>query len=114
MKRPHCKEEIAKDLYDDTSGAVFIALDSSGVGAWVWPAIWGIRKYEGCVEFGRGFDRQPFNDGCDESIINWMSDAECNVVYYRKKPKAGEAWLVKPLKDGYEWERVDKQIVFTN
>lgn len=113
MKCPNCKEEIRMDFYDETPGAVFVALDSgTGFSAWVWPAIWGIKKYDGCVVFGRGVDNASLDECCTDNI-GVLSKVECEGVYFDYPTHGGQAWLVKPLKEGYEWTRVDEQIEFS-
>ena len=111
MNCPNCGEEIRTDLYDDTAGAVFITWDSNNSYPFLWPASMGLKKYKGCVNFGRGVDTIPARKTGDGKVL-WFSIAMYKDIYYAC-PKEGEAWLVKPHKDGYEWERVDEQIGFS-
>jgi len=109
MKCPYCKKEIPIALFDETPGAVFIIKDSYDDYNNVWPAKWGIKKYRGCVVFGRGISECSLSD--DENFLT-LSDKECYNIYL-DHPKKEEAWLVRPIEDGYVWERVDDKIVFS-
>ena len=112
MKCQNCGYEEPKVLFDETTGAVFVALFSDNDIVFVWPASRGIKKYKGCVEFGEaGREEGPFDEETYNALKYWKH--ECDEIYF-DHPKAEEAWLVKPLKDGYEWERVDDQIGFSN
>ncbi len=106
---PNCKEEIRQGHCDDTPGAVYVSLDSGNHNPYAWPAMRGIKKYKGCVQFGRGCD-DVCMDMADDSDCMCMYPKGCDEVYY-DHPKAGEAWLVKPK--GQDWERVDDQIEFS-
>ena len=112
MNCPNCGEEIRTDLYDDTAGAVFVAMDSDWDMIYCWPAALGLKKHEGCIEFGRGVDCVVAHSACNGTV--WvLSISDCRDLYF-DVPSRGTAWLVKPHKDGYEWERVDEQIGFSN
>lgn len=111
MECPHCKKEIRVDFFDDTPGAVFICRESANDFVVVWPAIWGIKKYEGGEKFGRGIDNLPMA-AVIEGLSLVLEDDECNEVFF-DCPVDVEAWLVKPIKEGYQWEQVDDQIGFS-
>ena len=113
MNCPNCGEEIRTDLYDDTAGAVFASMDSDDCCVRVWPAMFGVKKYEGCVEFGQGnSDRPHSSSSADDSESISLSIKECK-LFLLDCPKEDTAWFVKPHKDSYEWERVDEQIGFS-
>jgi len=110
MRCPYCEKEIPVVLFDETPGAVFVIKDSSNNYSNVWLAKWGIKKYPGCVIFGRGV--KNYSLYYDENFLT-LSDKECDNIYF-DHPKKGEAWLVKPTKDGYDWERIDDKIAFSD
>jgi len=113
MNCPHCKKEIRMDLYNDTPGAVFVACDTNET-CFAWPAIFGIKKYEGCIEFGRGVDTVPLHGSAIFARGGALScdDDEC-MAFFGDIPHEGEAWLVKSTSKGWDWERVDDQIEFS-
>lgn len=115
MKCPECGFQPVETIKSEVAGAVYISRDSGGGGVWVSPALFGLRKWEGCVEFGSGYDNDKFIDGDDDYRLHFSSD-ECKALYYDYPPLAGTAWLVTPHKNGvdYEWEQVDQLIEFTD
>lgn len=67
---------------------------------WVSPACMGLKKYEGCVEYGSGRSSSSFNDDNDLSDSDRdggapmrLSVGQCKEVFF-DVPKDGEAWLV--------------------
>ena len=98
----------------DLLGAVIIAKNSDRDTSFVMPTSLGIKKYEGCIEFGIKDADIPteYWDGDigDElqglcNYITRFSDEMCDKVYY-DHPEQGEAWLVSPTKNGKDWQWV--------
>jgi hypothetical protein len=111
MKCPECGFEQKNVLYDETMGAVFVSRDSGRGFPMAWPAVLGLKKYAGCVEFGLGGYDSPEGDDANTALV--LSDSECNKVFF-DSPAAGEAWLVTPCdKNSYWWERVDECITLS-
>ncbi len=112
MKCPNCQKEVPEVVECDTVGAMFIVKDSEEF-IFVWPAIWGLKKYEGCVMFGRGIDN-GYLDAMDENpFCLTLSENGIKEVYY-DCPGKEEAWLVRPKGKDWEWERVDETITFSD
>ena len=113
MKCPHCKKEIGESLHDNTPGAVFVTKDTGNDHSFVWPAILGLKKYRGCVEFGPATDDHPaHNSSYDDGTSMKLNDKECDNIY-GEHPCCGDAWLVKPCGDEWLWEHVDTNIMFS-
>ncbi len=114
MKCPKCgcESKLMESLFDETSGAVFVSRDSDDSYVRVWPAITGIKKYSGCVEFGTGLGDEPLAEGDSSDLFFAQAKHECERVYY-DFPEQETAWLVKPGKKvgTYEWERVDEKLM---
>lgn len=115
MKCNHCGKEVKviKKFFSDAIGGFIVVRNSDDdKGAAMWPAIYGVKKYHGCVEFGRAIDGCSWDDADDEATIS-MFKGECEAIFY-DYPKIETAWLVTPAKDGYDWERIDDQIEFSD
>lgn len=113
MKCNHCGKEveIVKEFVSDIPGAVIIAHDTDGMMA-VWPASLGLTKYEGCVEFGNTTGSTDLSEILhDGEGVNFYS-INAEDIYF-DTPLKETAWLVTPVRGGYEWERIDDQIEFT-
>ncbi len=101
------KYEISKDkkvISCDVSGAMFIC-KSTGINFLrVFPALVGLTKKRGCVEFWPARkDRYRY----------WnIGQSFCKKIYYDKCP-ANQAWLVVPSGKDYDWYRVDHLIDFS-
>ena len=93
-----------KNLFDETPGAVFVIKNTGYNDICMWPAVLGIRKWRGCVYFGRARDKY--------GNCLWLTNCTCDRVY-GDHPARGEAWLVKPDGKYWLWERVDDQIGFS-
>jgi hypothetical protein len=114
MKCKHCGKEVEfiTQFFDDTPGAVIVALDSD-CNLCVWPAAWGLEKKQGCVEFCTAkFNNNSLEEEVDSCNVTRLSDSECKALY-GDAPAGEEAWLVKPIEDGYEWTHIDEDIVFS-
>ena len=115
MKCNHCGKEVKSvtEFFDTTPGAVIVAMDSDST-LCVWPASWGLEKRAGCVEFcDVRHEDMALEDmaGANNAIL--LSISECKELYL-DCPEREEAWLLKPIKDGYEWTRIDEDINFSD
>ncbi|MHA1591481.1 MAG: hypothetical protein ACTSUP_03320 [Candidatus Heimdallarchaeaceae archaeon] len=103
-------KKLVKSITDNTPGAVFVAKFSSDNCAYVWPAVFGIRKIEGCIKFGEAKSCGGFAYDLDfAGLALFLSNKESDFIYYDHCYKK-EAWLVKPHGEYYLWERVDHKL----
>ena len=115
MECNHCHKQvtIVKEYRSNKIGAMIVAADTQGrIG--VWPAMHGLKKYEGCVEFadtksGATYLGSMFANG----LAVKLTEESCLNLYF-DVPEEGTAWLVTPGKDGYSWIRIDEKIEFSN
>ena len=115
MKCTHCGKEfeLITQFYDNTPGAVIIALDSEGTLA-VWPAAEGLEKREGCVEFSRADGGQDnLENESDDGEVKLLGQSQCRDLY-GDVPPDDTAWLVVPTKIGYDWYEITDEIVFSD
>ena len=96
--------EAGKRCFSDVPGAVFVSRATDG-----WcstsPAMMGIKKVHGCVDF-------EICMKTEFDVRAWFTSIECEKIYY-DEPNEEEAWLVLPDGTGCEWIRIDDQIDFS-
>jgi hypothetical protein len=121
MKCPHCSKKFEEVFMLDngTPGALFIVNDDS-VGVVAWPALLGLKKYRGCVEFGLGGEDHCIDDHIDSkgscaSVFGFPNEDSCENLYGWTPPDS-TAWLVTPgTKAGeYIWDEVTDKIAFSD
>ena len=93
--------------------AVFITRDSNeSLFARIWCAKKGITKVEGCVEYYSGHkdEHWPMSSDGHIEILNVL---QCK-RRYGFFPAPAEAWLVRPTKHYWMWQRVDHKMALLN
>ncbi len=88
--------------------AVFITRDSNDDISRLWNAKIGISKIEGCVEYWSPWEDEQQGFG-NVSHMGILDETEC-IAKYGSFPASGEAWLVRPTKHYWMWERVDHKM----
>ncbi len=96
----------------DIPGAVIVSKDSYDDDVYVIPAIFGVKTYIGCIEFGIGTDTETFEWDKPENSMK-LNAKQCEEIY-NDVPNDGTAWLVIPLEKDYVWERIDHLLKFQN
>lgn len=108
-------------IQSSISGAVFIHKDTKKFDRrciYVTPAIIGIKKYSGCVEFGPAdsshTSRYHRKKGIKGRTIIALTPKECEKIYF-DCPDKEQAWLVTPhgKAQGYLWTPVTDEIGFS-
>ena len=95
---------MKKSIVCDKAGAVFISRDTDSYDMNVWPAVYGIKKCEGCVFF------RPSKEYSDMDMVDIVISEEAIREVYYDCPEEEEAWLVTPRGKDWVWERVDEQL----
>ena len=101
---------MMRQMFCDKPGAVFVARPTRSA-IITWPAVFGIQKHDGCVEFHfksyRGYGSKLWSNSSYHGTL--MSDRDCLTAFY-DCPEEEEAWLVTPKGKDWLWERVDGQL----
>lgn len=71
----------------------------------IYPAVIGIRKYEGCVYFG-------WIDNIGHRSAMWLPLKDCKYIF-GFVPRKGTAWLVETIKGRQKKTRVDTEMEFS-
>jgi hypothetical protein len=109
-----CGKEQPSKIWDNTRGAMFICKNTGSTTCYGLPSQFGLAKRRGCIEYGVIDADNSFNVLSSNSCYCLgMSEADCKEIY-NDIPAEGEAWLVKPIKDGWSWTHVDPDIAFWN
>ncbi len=90
---------------DHTPGAFYVTWNTGSCDPYYWPAKRGIEKCKGSVIFYPVSSYDHRKDIQKAMTPNICERKFCDV------PTKGQAWLVKPFKDHWLWERVDDQLV---
>ena len=101
---------MKKEIFSNKSDAWFVSRQTNSAFIKYWPAIMGITKWEGCVEF-----RSALRDTYAGSLPD-CQDAGDFIEHYCKQmfgdcPEAEEAYLVYPCgTKHWTWERIDTKL----
>lgn len=104
-----CGKEQPDHISNEVKGALFVCRDTGGQNILICPAAWLLAKKKGCVEFGSLSIDNEFVRATSDFLK--ISPEDCKELYL-DVPGEGEAWLVVSVKGGYNWTRVDEDIVF--
>ena len=107
------KDKVIKSF---VPGAVFIHRDTSKFESrcvYITPGLIGIKKYDGCVEFGPAnsthTSRYHRKKGQSKNTIFALTPYMCNKIFF-DVPAKEEVWLVTPKGKDYLWVNVTDKI----